>query len=156
MQATHKPPTQPESPACLRITAPAGADPALTPSLLLRCAATYLHTYGRTTGEFFDLLTDQPFPPACAGGAITIAAHGKAILCSDDRADDAVTDAAITAMRVFAAYLDADYATGDTTVSAIDIIGGFNDNPDVSTRLVIEALNDAADDWDTHHRGGAR
>ncbi len=59
------------------LTIPANADPALPPSLLLRCAATYIDTYGRTTGEFFDMLATAPFPPACAGGAINIAAHGR-------------------------------------------------------------------------------
>jgi hypothetical protein len=153
VKATHKPTT----PAALRLTVPPSADPALTPGLLLRCAATYLHTHGRTTGEFFDLLADQPFPPACAAGAINIAAHGRPILCSDDGAEDAVTDAAITAMRFFAAHLDCDYATGDLSVSAIDIIGGFNDHPDTTDTDVVQALNEAADDWDRlHPAGGAR
>ena len=31
------------------LTISANADPALPPSLLLRCAATYIDTYGRTT-----------------------------------------------------------------------------------------------------------
>ena len=146
----------PTHPPAFQLTIPASADPALTPALLLRCAARYLDTYGRTTGEFFDLLSDQVFPPACAGGAINIAAHGRPILCSDDGADDAVTDAAITAMRVFAAHLDADYAAGDTTVSAIDIIGGFNDDPHTTDTDVIAALTAAADDWDRLHPGGAR
>ena len=156
MKATH----EPSIPAAwTRLNVPGSADPALTPSLLLRCAALYLTAYGRTTGEFFDLLADQPFPPACAGGAINIAAHGRPILCSDDGTDDAVTDAAITAMRVFAASLDVDYAAGDTSVSAIDIIGGFNDDPHTTTTDVVQALNQAADDWDrlhTHTSGGAR
>jgi hypothetical protein len=149
---------QPSIPAAwTRLAVPDSADPALTPPLLLRCAALYLTAYGRTTGEFFDLLADQPFPPACAGGAINIAAHGRPILCSHDGADDAVTDAAITAMRVFAASLDPDYAAGDTSVSAIDIIGGFNDDPHTTTPDVIRALTDAADDWDRTHptTGGA-
>src|SRR3954447_26284935 len=118
MHLTHNP----RIPAALRLAVPASADPALTPALLLRCAAAYLQTYGRTTGEFFDLVSEQTFPPACAGGAINIAAHGRPILCSHDGAEDAVTDAAITAMRVFAASLDVDYATGNHDVLAIDII----------------------------------
>src|SRR3954449_10182812 len=140
MHPTHNP----SIPAALRLAVPASADPALTPALLLHCAARYLETYGRTTGEFFDLLSDQPFPPACAGGAINIAAHGRPILCSDNGADDPITDAAITAMRVFAAHLDVDYAAGDTTVSAIDIIGGFNDDPRTTDTDVILALTAAA------------
>ncbi len=139
------------------LTIPANADPTLPASLLLRCAATYIDTYGRTTGEFFDLLADTPFPPACAGGAINIAAHGRPVLCADSDADDAVTDAAITAMRVFAAFLDTDYATGITDTSAIDIVSAFNDNPDTTDDHVIHALTEAADDYDrTHTAGGAR
>src|SRR3954449_9617454 len=120
MHPTHNP----SIPAALRLAVPASADPALTPALLLHCAARSLETYGRTTGEFFDLLSDQPFPPACAGGAINIAAHGRPILCSDDGSQDADTDAAITAARLLAASLDADYANGNTAVSAIDIVSG--------------------------------
>jgi hypothetical protein len=144
MKATHQPTTTPVS------------DP-MRPSALLRSAATYIEIYGRTTGEFFDLLTDQPFPPACAGGAIGIAAHGRPVLCSDDDTDDDASDAAITAMRVLAAHLDCDYAAGDYAVSAIDIIGAFNDDQHTTDTDVVLALNEAADDWDrTHHTGGAR
>ena len=153
MKATHKPPTT----TAPHLTIPASADPALPPSLLLRCAATYIEIYGRTTGEFFDLLSAQPFPPACAGGAINIAAHGRPVLCSDDGTDDAVTDAAITAMRVFAASLDPDFAAGDHSVCAIDIVSGFNDDPHTTDTDVILALTEAADDWDRAHiPGGAR
>jgi hypothetical protein len=151
VKATHNPPT----PAALaHLTMPDNADPALPPSLLLRCAATYIDTYGRTTGEFFDLLADTTFPPACASGAINIAAHGRPALCADTDADDAVTDAAITAMRVLAASLDPDYGTGET--SAIDIIAAFNDHPDTTDTDVITALNEAADEWDHLHPGGAQ
>ena len=135
------------------LTIPATADPALPPSLPLRCAATYIDTHGRTTGEFFDLLANAPFPPACAGGAINIAAHGRPVLCADDDADDAVTDAAITAMRVLAASLDPDYGIGDS--SAIDIIAAFNDHPDTTDTDVIHALTEAADDWDNAHPAGS-
>ena len=151
MKATHNPLEQ----AARHLRFPDTADPALTPGLLLRCAAHYLSTYGRTVGEFFDLLSDQPWPPACATGAINIAAHGKAILCADDQAEDAVTDAAIAAIRVFAASLDVDYANGDTSTSAIDIIAFFNDHPNTTTAQVVQALTDAADDWDRLHPGGA-
>ena len=151
MKATHNPLQQ----AARHLQFPDTADPALTPGLLLRCAAHYLTAYGRTVGEFFDLLSDQPWPPACATGAINIAAHGKAILCADDQAEDAVTDAAIAAIRVFAASLDVDYANGDTSTSAIDIIAFFNDHPNTTTAQVVQALTDAADDWDRLHPGGA-
>jgi hypothetical protein len=125
MKATH----HPRNLIARHLDPPATADPELTPALLLRGAALYLQRHGRTTGEFFDLLSDEAFPPACAGGAVNIAAHGRPILSSDDGTEDAVTDAAITALRVFAAYLDTDYATGSGEVSAIDIVAAFNDDP---------------------------
>ncbi len=144
MKATHEPTPTPAS------------DP-MRPSALLRCAATYIEIHGRTTGEFFDFLSRQQWPPACATGAINVAAHGRPILCADFTADDAASDAAITAMRIFAAHLDGDYAAGDLTVSAIDIIGAFNDNPRTTDTDVILALHEAANDWETpHHTGGAR
>jgi hypothetical protein len=144
MKATHQPTLTPAT------------DP-MRPSALLRGAATYIETYGRTTGEFFDLLSDQQFPPACAAGAIGIAAHGRPVLCSDESTEDTASDAAITAMRVFAASLDGDYANGDHSTSAIDIIGAVNDNPKTSDTDIVMALNEAADDWDRAHPiGGAR
>jgi hypothetical protein len=129
----------------------------MTPAELLRGAALYLTRHGWLQGDFFDLLDQAAFPPACAMGAINICAHGRPILGSDDGADDAHTDAAITAMRVLAASLDVDYASGDTSVSAIDIVSGWNDDHSRTLDEVITALTDAADDWDrTHHTGGTR
>ena len=143
MKATHNPPILDH-------------DTATTPADLLRGAALYLRRHGRITGEFFDLLTDTAFPPACTLGAINICAHGRPILCSDDGSQDADTDAAITAARVLAASLDSDYATGNTAVSAIDIIAGFNDDPDTTDDDAINALTEAADDYDrAHTTGGA-
>src|SRR4051812_36163506 len=97
MQRTHQPTLTPST------------DPAMTPAMLLRGAARYLQTHGWIKGEFFDVLTDAAFPPACSLGAINICAHGRPILGSEDTAEDTNTDAAIRAMRVFAAYLDPTY-----------------------------------------------
>lgn len=144
MKATHQPPT-PDS------------DTGMTPADLLRSAALYLFLHGWHHGEFFDLLSDKPFPPACTLGAINICAHGRPILCSDDGSQDADTDAAITAARLLAASLDSDYASGNTEVSAIDIVSGFNDHDGRTIGEVIEALTEAADDWDrAHPTRGAR
>jgi hypothetical protein len=148
MKATHTLPTS-------------DLDTGMTPADLLRGAALYLRRHGRITGEFFDLLADAAFPPACTLGAINICAHGRPILSSDDVAEDPYTDAAIRAMRVLAAHLDTDYArTMDIfayTASAIDIVSGFNDDPDTTDDDAINALTEAADDWDrAHTTGGAR
>lgn len=144
MKATHNPPILDH-------------DTVTTPADLLRGAALYLRRHGRITGEFFDLVADSEFPPACALGAINICAHGRPILCSDDGTQDADTDAAITAARLLAASLDPDYANGNTAVSAIDIVSGFNDDPDTTDDDAINALTEAADDYDrAHTTGGAR
>ncbi len=148
MKATHTP----------LICAPdTGLDTEITPADLLRGAAQYLRRYGRITGEFFDLFTDTTFPAACTLGAINICAHGRPILCSDDGSQDTDTDNAITAARLLAAALDSDYANGDIATSAIDIVSGFNDNPDTTDGDVINALTETADDWDRAHiLGGTR
>jgi hypothetical protein len=129
----------------------------LRPSALLRGAALYLNKYGWIKGDFFDLLTEQTFPPACALGAINICAHGRPIVNSDDLADDGLTDAAISAARAFAAYLDSDYAAGVKDTSAIDIVSAYNDHKDTILAEVVDFLHQAANDWETTHpTGGAR
>ena len=159
MKATHKP----AIPADLSTPIPDVTDPVMTPAVLLRGAALYLRWHGWTAGEFF-ANSDQhrPFPAACSLGAINICAHGRPILCSDDGAQDDDTDAAIIAIRVFAASLDPDYGLGSAdygqgSSSAIDIVSGWNDDPARTADDVIQALTEAADDWDrTHPAGGAR
>ena len=153
MKATH-PPTNLIG---LHLEPPDTADPALTPADLLRGAALYLWRHGWLQGDFFDLLDDQPFPRACTLGAINICAHGRPILGSDDTAEDDLTDAAIRAMRVLAAHLDPDYGQPDNPTSAIDIVSGWNDDDCRTLPDVVDALRDAADDYDrTHPTGGAR
>ena len=149
MKATHRPPTLDH-------------DTGITPADLLRGAALYLTRHGWTQGQFFDLLadTDGPFPPACSSGAIITAACGRCLsdsVFADDQDDPDIT-AALRAMRAFADYLNGGYIPLDEyPVSAIDIIGDWNDHDGRTLTEVIEALTDAADDWDrTHHTGGAR
>ncbi len=147
MKATHNPPTL-------------DPDTGATPAELLRAAAVYLTRHGWVQGDFFDLLSEAAFPPACSLGAINICAHGRPILGSDDTADDVHTDAAIRAMRVLAAYLDPDYGTIDEptlSVSAIDVVSGWNDYDGRTLDEVVECLTDAADDYDrVHPAGGTR
>ena len=141
---------------------PATLDPdtTLTPAVLLRGAADYLTRNGWIQGDFFDLVTEANYPPACSMGAINFCAHGRAILGSDDTAEDPKTDAAIQAMRVFAAHLNIDYTDPESVAfktSAVDLIGDWNDDKGRTLAEVVEALHDAANDWETtHHTGGAR
>jgi hypothetical protein len=130
----------------------------MTPAVLLRGAALYLERHGWTKGEIFaNSDTERPFPAACTIGAINVTAHGRPVLSSTDGADDDLTDSAIRAMRVFAAWLDPDYDFGFNSTSAIDILGDWNDHDDRTAQEVIEALRDAANEWDgIHPTGGAR
>jgi hypothetical protein len=149
MKATHQPPTHDH-------------EAGMAPADLLRGAALYLRRHGWTQGEFFDLLadTDSPFPPACTSGAIITAAYGRCLatgICTLDGDQDPETVAAIAAMRVFAAYLDLEYTGTGYDTSAIDVIGDWNDHDGRTLDEVIEALTDAANDWQAAHpTGGAR
>jgi hypothetical protein len=143
------------------------SDP-MRPSALLRGAGIYLDQHGWTKGQFFEQLFDAegPFLPACASGAIMTAAHGYCPAfgwISLDAEPTPEADAAITAMRVFAAHLDPEYAACTIEKncaycpSAIDVIGDWNDYDGRTIGEVIETLMDAADDSDrAHPTGGAR
>jgi hypothetical protein len=150
MKATHNP------------TLDTSTDPATNPAALLRGAVIYLQTHGWTQGQFYDLLanTDGPFPPACASGAIMSAATGQChklgivALVGDE---DHETVAAIRAMRAFADWINDGYIPENYPVSAIDIIGDWNDDKGRTLAEVLEALTDAANDWQAAHpTGGAR
>lgn len=155
MKATHQPTTS-------------ASDP-MRPSALLRGAAIYLGTHGWTQHQFYDLTadTDGPFPPACSSGAIIATATGRCpasgiftgtAMTDSDEANDEHTDAAIRAMRVFAAWLDLEYTPNNAyCASSIDVIGDWNDHDGRTRAEVIETLMDAANEWEAiHHTGGAR
>jgi hypothetical protein len=157
MKATHNPPTT-------TITDPditATIDLDSTPADLLRGAAIYLQRHGWTQHQFFELLDDSdgPFLPACASGAIMTAAYGHCLgNIVVDHDDEPEAAAAMAAMRVLADYLDGGYIPNEGyQVSAIDVIGDWNDDTDRTVTEVVDALNDAADTWNrTHHTRGAR
>ena len=136
--------------------------PGMTPADLLRGAAHYLQRYGWTQHQFFDLVadTDGPFPPACTSGAIITGATGRCAasgICTLDADHDPDTIAAIRAMRYFADWLDGGYTPTDGfPASSIDVIGDWNDHHGRTLDEVVEALNDAADDWNHTLAGGAR
>lgn len=136
-------------------------DDAMTPAALLCGAADYLRRYGHTQHQFYDLVTAEGglFPPACASGAIIMAAYGQCQINGIlDRDDEPEAVAALRAMRVFADYLDGGPDPVDAyPVSSIDIIGDWNDHDGRTPGEVIDALTDAATTWqDTHPCGGAR
>jgi hypothetical protein len=138
-------------------------EPAMTPAELLRGAALYLQHHGWTQQQFFDLTADTngPFPPACASGAIMTAATGRCLatgMLTLDGDENPETIAVLRAMRVFADWIDGGYLPIEGyPASSIDVIGDWNDFADRTLTEVIDALTDAANEWDTiHHTGGAR
>ena len=141
MKATQKPPT----------TAP------VTPADLLRMAALYLRQHGWHQGTYY-ALTDTPTPPACAVGAIGMAAAGRPLL-HPVLLTEADEDTYHRAIAALVGYLD-DYAP----VFHVDEDGylldehtspySWNDDPTRTAEQVITALESAADEWDRLHTQG--
>jgi hypothetical protein len=150
MKPTQNPTTAPEP------------DP-MRPSALLRGAALYLFWHGWTQHEFYDMTakTNKFFPAACASGAIMTSATGKTLsagMCTLDSDHNTDIAAVRKAMRVFVDFIDGGPIVAEPLpTSSIDIIGDWNDYDGRTVGEVIEALTDAADDWDSKHpTGGAR
>jgi hypothetical protein len=119
-------------------------DVIVTPADILRGAARYLQLHGWHQG---DLYADTPAaitPPACALGAIGMAAFGGRISTAEDGRDESdyrhATDALID-------YL---YLTG-ADVAGTGSLGDWNDEDGRTAAEVIAALNAAADEWDRQH-----
>ncbi|WP_433494356.1 DUF6197 family protein [Micromonospora sp. CA-248089] len=138
MNPTQKPTTTP------------GALADLTPADTLRCAARYLEIHGWIKGTYYSN-QGGTFPPACAVGAIGMAAHGRLITipathgsgardCT--RAIDYLTHY-LTDLGIIA-YGD-DWNTAPT--DAID----WNDRDDQTAERVITTLRAAADNYDWTH-----
>ncbi|OKI42299.1 DUF6197 family protein [Micromonospora sp. CB01531] len=126
-----------------------GALADLTPADTLRCAARYLELHGWTRGVYYRVTHDTPFPPACAAGAIGMAAHGRCIwLPHDYKAKPGVRDYT-RALDALSDFLD---VNGDT---GYDDPLDWNDDPWRTAEQVITTLRAAADDYDRTH-GGAR
>jgi len=139
---------------------PPGADE-LTPADILRCAALYLSQRGWHQGDMFADPT-QPFPAACAQGAIRMAVCGSPTIAytreTAHRVDQAV---AVLATWLAFTYLDESRPEftaihhGDPT-TVTEIVGDWNDEADRTATEVFAALSGAADDWDRIHGGGLR
>ena len=129
MQATHTP-TRPTS---------------ITTDVVLRSAALYLDRHGWTQIQFFDLTEGNPFPPACAAGAISIVVQGRCVGNDSHLICVPVTGDALPALRVFSAWLDSDY--DPDRANPTEVIGDWNDYSGRTLQEVIDALNAAADDY---------
>jgi hypothetical protein len=120
----------------------------MTPADVLRAAALYLERHGWTQYLLYE--SDQPFPPACAMGAVRMTVLGDPLGLADIPND---TDTALVnrVLRYLAGYIDADFDA--ETSSAMQFIGEWNDDRDRTKPDVVSLLRDAADEWDRIHRG---
>ena len=138
MNPTQKPTTTP------------GALADLTPADTLRCAARYLEIHGWTQGTHYSN-QGGTFPPACAVGAIGMAAHGRLVMLPCNSGSG--RREARRARKYLTAYL-AD--TGALTIPANDWQGwptvtDWNDRDGQTAEQVITTLRAAADNYDWTH-----
>ncbi|MFB6396180.1 DUF6197 family protein [Polymorphospora lycopeni] len=136
MKATHQPPTTGDT----------------TPADLLRGAALYIERHGWNQGAFFQLPTRHRLAPACAMGALRIAATGT----TDSIILDDVFTQVLAAQAILANHLEPDYDhTTDLEADLnFEVISDWNDDGDRTAAEVVTALRDAADTWDRLHPTG--
>ena len=143
MKATHKPTTTPAD----------AVDAAVTPADVLRGAARYLQLHGWTQGTYYADQPDDHTPPACAMGALGMAAFGQRFpapayerpeWADYKRAED-----------VLMAHLGCGYPPVSDDDYPEPGVGDWNDQPDRTAEQVITALNAAADEWDRTHAAEA-
>lgn len=140
MKATQNPPTAEVSPA-----------------VILRGAALYISRHGWSQGTYYadntapDGMSVQsnPTPPACAMGAIAIAAFGRRLPEDSFLLPEWVDYK--NAEDALLAHLDLLYPpTGDDDFPHPEI-GEWNDQPDRTAEQVIDTLTAAANEWDNAH-----
>lgn len=131
----------------------------VTPSRVLRDAASYMATYGwHQGGAFADI--SQQCPPACALGAMRMAILGDTQPFPNDAIEDGRADLLHNAADVLVLYLvNTGAVTPDDALlagSPSDAVADWNDDRDRNVAQVLGALSGAAQDWDNHHTGGGR
>jgi hypothetical protein len=124
----------------------------VTPADILRGAALYLERHGWTQGSLFDF-TDNTTgtPPACARGAIAIAAYGYPTCQPWDEADRPENRDFTAADNAFDDYIDRTYLMGVTDPDAGLTVVWWNDRDERTAAEVIDALRAAAQEWDDTH-----
>jgi hypothetical protein len=158
MNPTHNPLTD---------AAVTAADVLVTPADILRGAARYLQLHGWCQGHLYATsghTGDLPplGPPACALGAIGIAALGQRLqdVADDNRPEWRDYTCASAALDDYLTLTGAKNTVptpdGDSPDDAS--VGDWNDAPSRTAEDVIAALLAAADEWDRQHTppGGDR
>jgi hypothetical protein len=131
----------------------------VTPASTLRGAATYLETYGWNQRVYYGGDLVDAFPPACADGAIGIAAYGYPALVPGDNTSD-------PGFRDYKRAVDylIDYLDLNGIAPKVNRIVGYcepvdhgsdpyawNDHEGQTAEAVIATLRAAADDYDRTH-----
>ncbi|MFG1609285.1 hypothetical protein [Actinoplanes sp. NPDC049265] len=133
----------------------------VTPADILRGASEYLVQHGWNRGVYYGGAEDNPFPPADAIGAISMAAYGNREHLYSSTAPADETRLFRRAVDYFCDYLGrhepVHRATGDEDIDLDLELSPFlwNDDPQRHGLHVVLALKAAAKDWDRTH-GGAR
>ncbi|MEU4162553.1 hypothetical protein [Actinoplanes sp. NPDC026670] len=123
-------------------------DLVVTPALILRGAANYLELHGWIRGDYYG--TVRPFPPADAGGALGMAAHGAVTTCPF--LDGPHVRDCNRAYRYLCDYLtlrDELPVTGPVVEGLT--LSFWNDDPWQTVDNVIASLRAAADEYDWTH-----
>ena len=118
----------------------------VTPSVILRSAATYLDRHGWIQGSYYDATATVFTPAACLVGALGMVCYGGPVDAPALNYDDpgfGEFDAAYE-------YLDR-YLLDRCELVAYE----FNDARGRTADEVIAALRSAADEWDRTHGGDA-
>ncbi|MEU5826571.1 DUF6197 family protein [Micromonospora tulbaghiae] len=129
-----------------------GALADLTPADILRCAARYLELHGWTQGVYYRVTHDTPFPPACAAGAIGMAAHGRCIWLPHDVKSKPGARDYTRALDALSDFLDLNEPQPRETEDDDPTCPlSWNDRPGQRAEQVIAALRAAADSYDWDH-----
>jgi hypothetical protein len=130
---------------------PAALD-GITPSDLLRGAATYLTRYGWHQGQFF--ASSDPFPAASADGALLMAVYGRPVDVFDPANvtlfDEPDYDLWIGALDAVEDHLGLrrGFVPAQHIIAPGDLLFAWQDDPNRTRDQVVTALHEAADDFD--------
>ncbi len=126
-----------------------------TPAEVLRCAAAYVAAHGFHQGDMF-ATTTNPFPAACAQGAVKMAILGHTF-GEYTTEQGRLFDRTMTAL---VAYLDTrfnllpvdDDEEPDEYADPFQIVADWNDEPGRTSHQLVTALLRAADEWEFFHQ----
>jgi hypothetical protein len=124
--------------------------PVVTPADILRGAATYLEAHGWNQRSYYEATTD-PFPAACALGAIGMAAHGTRTDCPEIQGPG-IREFNKAAEHLRWYLLNEGHVTlGPDQWGMPTEVGAWNDQDWHDIEHVTTALRAAADDYDWRH-----